>query len=59
MQANTGDRFTLIDELDTQQNALLDQLDALNLRIESVLAALAPATDQVPAQAPQLQPKAA
>ncbi len=34
------EQLTLIEELDAQQNALLDQLDALNERIEAVLAAL-------------------
>lgn len=28
---------TLLEEIDTQQNELLDQLDALNVRIETIL----------------------
>ena len=34
------EKLTLIEELDQQQNALLDQLDELNRRIEAVLASL-------------------
>lgn len=28
---------TLLEEIDTQQNELLDQLDALNVRVETIL----------------------
>lgn len=47
MQDANLDHLTLIDELDTQQNALLDQLDELNARIEGVLAALAIPTEEL------------
>ena len=49
MQETSVDHLTLIDELDSQQNALLDQLDELNLRIEAVLAEItAASTEETP-----------
>lgn len=36
------ERYTLLDDLDARQNDLLDQLDALNQRLETVLAQLQP-----------------
>lgn len=35
---NDAPRLTLLEELDTRQNELLDELDRLNARIEQVLA---------------------
>jgi hypothetical protein len=40
MPDSIAEQLSLIEELDRQQNALLDELDALNKRIEAVLASL-------------------
>jgi hypothetical protein len=55
MAENIIEQLTLIEELDAQQNALLDQLDALNERIEALLVSLgsslpAPQPQEVPAR---------
>lgn len=44
--AGAQERYTLLDDLDARQNELLDQLDALNQRLEAVLATLQPKTPE-------------
>jgi hypothetical protein len=44
MVAEIGSHYTLLDELDVRQDELLEQLDLLNQRIESLLTQFAPAS---------------
>ncbi|MHB0955712.1 MAG: hypothetical protein ACYC0X_04965 [Pirellulaceae bacterium] len=54
MATDLGPHYSLLDELDTRQDQLLDQLDQLNQRIELLLGQFGAAPAPAPAASPQL-----